>query len=282
MTIPSSLPDDELWRLIREDAPYGDLTTHSLGIGERKATISFSARRTMRLAGTEEAARMMELCGAQIDAIVPTGTELAANACFLQARGSAAALCLAWKTAQVLVESYSGMATRAAAMVQAVRSVGSDAAIACTRKNLPGTRAPSVKAICAAGMIAHRLGLSETILVTPEHQRFISEDARVWLGQLARCCPEKRIVAEVLTHERGMELALAGADVIQLEKFSPAAAARFVAAVREQAAQVKIAAAGGIDEHNIADYAKTGVDILVSSAPYSAPPADAVVVLRPQ
>lgn len=281
MTRMPALSDDELSRLIREDAPYGDLTTHSLGIGASEGKITFSARHAMCVAGVEEAARMLALCGAQIDAVVPTGTQLAAHQSFLQAHGTAAALCLAWKTAQTLVESYSGMATRAAAMVLAARNAGSDAAVACTRKNVPGTRALAVKAVCAAGMIAHRLGLSETILVTPEHQRFVTDDVRAWLQQLALCCPEKRMVVEVLTHERGMQFALAGADVIQLEKFSPPAVAQFVAAVRERV-PVRVAATGGIDAHNIADYARTGADILVSSAPYAAPPADVAVDLRPQ
>ncbi len=38
-----SLPDDELDRFIREDVPYGDLTTRGLGLSGRPAVIAFRA-----------------------------------------------------------------------------------------------------------------------------------------------------------------------------------------------------------------------------------------------
>lgn len=40
----SALDDGELERLLREDAPYGDLTTGALGIGALPGMISFAAR----------------------------------------------------------------------------------------------------------------------------------------------------------------------------------------------------------------------------------------------
>ena len=51
------LPDDLLQRLLAEDLPHGDLTTHLLGIGARSAIMTFAARGAMVVACIEEAAR---------------------------------------------------------------------------------------------------------------------------------------------------------------------------------------------------------------------------------
>ena len=72
--------------------------------------------------------------------------------------------------------------------------------------------------------------------------------------------------------------AQAGADVLQLEKFAPervAACRRLVDAARPG---VKLAATGGVDAGNARAYADAGADLIVSSAPYWAPPRDVKVV----
>ncbi len=43
----------------------------------------------------------------------------------------------------------------------------------------------------------------------------------------------------------------------------------------------RLAAAGGINGNNIADYARTGITLAVTSTPYYAKPADIEVVLSP-
>jgi molybdenum transport protein len=48
------------------------------------------------------------------------------------------------------------------------------------------------------------------------------------------------------------------------------------------APDVKIAAAGGVNPANAADYARAGAHILVTSAPYFAPPADIKVIISAQ
>lgn len=58
----------------------------------------------------------------------------------LQAEGDAQALLLGWKVAQTLVEAASGIATAAAAIVDALRAEGLATPLACTRKSFPGTR----------------------------------------------------------------------------------------------------------------------------------------------
>jgi molybdenum transport protein len=69
------LPDSDIDRFIEEDVPYGDLTTHLLGIGERPGRIIFSSREETTLCCTEEAARVLQKCGATLTSCMPSGVK---------------------------------------------------------------------------------------------------------------------------------------------------------------------------------------------------------------
>lgn len=274
------IDDGELWRLLSEDVPHGDLTTHLLGIGERPGRLRFTARTAMVAAATEAAARLFGLCGARVVGdVLPSGRVATAGTPLLAAEGPAAALHAAWKVAQVLVESCSGIATAARAIVDEARAAVPEVCVACTRKSFPGSRALALRAILAGGAVPHRLGLSDSVLVFPEHRTFLPaglSDA-VWIARLKAAAPEKKIVAEATGFDAALALARAGIDVLQLEKFDPAGVRRLVEAVRGEGLATLIAAAGGIGAGNARAYAAAGARILVTSAPYHAPPGEVQV-----
>ncbi len=271
------LSDSALDALLAQDVPYGDLTTDSLGITDQPALMSFAARAAMVLAGSEEAARLVEMAGGRVTRVSPSGTRLEAGAVFLEADGPAGALHRAWKVAQTLTEYASGIASRARRIVDAAPGV----TVACTRKNFPGAKDLSVKAVIAGGAVMHRLGLSETLLVFPEHRAFLPGPPEAWIAALRRKAPEKKIVVEAGSVEEAVALAKAGADVIQLEKLPPEAAAAVIAATRALTPPPVVAPAGGVTEANAAAYAAAGCRLLVTSAPFFGPPADVKVTLRP-
>ncbi len=277
------IPDTELWRLLAEDAPHGDLTTGLLGIGDRNGRIIFSARAPMVVCAAEDAARMFTLLGARVTAeVAPGGNRVPAGGRLLAAEGPAAALHLVWKVAQVLVESCSGIATSARAILDEARAVNPSVCVACTRKSFPGTRALALRAVLAGGAVPHRLGLSDSILVFPEHRAFLTGGGAeaTWIERLKSAAPEKKVVAEVTSLEQAIALARAGIDVLQLEKFPPALVSEVVEAVRIEGLPTLVAAAGGIDAGNARAYAATGARILVTSAPYHAKPAEVQVSIE--
>jgi len=276
-----TIPDDELRHWPAEDVPYGDLTTHALGFGDRTGRISFSARQAMVAACSEEAGRIMQLAGANVIECARSGTGLKAGGLLLAADGSAAALHAGWKVAQTLLETAGGIAAAAQAIVEAVRQVDSDIVVACTRKSLPGTRALSVKAILSGGAVPHRLGLSETILVFAQHRAF-TRDAPLAaiIDRLRRRAPEKKIVVEADTLADAVEVADAGADVVQIDKASAADVAALRRHCVQRAPRPLVAAAGGINATNAGDYARAGADVIVTSAPYTAHPLDVKVTME--
>ncbi|EIQ02167.1 putative molybdenum utilization protein ModD [Opitutaceae bacterium TAV1] len=308
------IPDDTLDRWLREDAPYLDLTTHTLGLGPEAARIAFHTRQPVVVCGTEEAARILAAAGgggslefrvsslelyqaalsspelqtlnAKLDFALPSGATAAPGDLLLAATGPAGALHIAWKVCANILEHASGIATRTRQLVETARAAapsGRHISVAATRKGFPGTRELAIKAVLAGGGVPHRLGLSETLLVFAQHRAFFPSDT-VFASKIpelkARAC-EKKFIVEADTPEEARRWADAGADGVQFDKLPPPALAEAVAALRAAHPGLLILAAGGINAANAAAHAATGVDALVTSSMFSAPPADIRVTIQP-
>ena len=271
--------DDELLAILRDDCPYSDITTEGLGIGGAAATLRMTARQDMVLCGVEEAVRMFALMGASAKAASASGAAVAAQGLILEAAGEARALHRTYKMAQTWIEILSGIATATRAIVTAAHRGNPHCRIACTRKHMPGMKRMAIRAIEAGGAAPHRLGLSDYLLVFNEH-RVLLDDAvalKDHLARLKRSAPERRLTAEAHGVDEALLLAKAGADVLQVDKLSPEDVAELRAKLSAAAPGVVLAAAGGVNASNAQAYAAAGADILVTSAPYYAPPRDVKV-----
>lgn len=273
----SSLSAADIDRLIAEDVPYGDLTTQALAIGGLRGAITFAARVDSIVCASEEAALIFERLGAVATVLAGSGTPAVAGTLLLRAEGRAAALFSGWKIAQTLMEWSSGIASAAAQVVAAARRESPRIVVACTRKTVPFNRHLCVKAVHAGGASMHRLGLSDSVLLFPEHRVFGEDGLVQTIARLRAQAPERLIVVEATGVEDAVTAA-AHADVVQLEKFSIEDTVRVLANVRKREdGRPGVAAAGGITAANAAQYAATGVDVLVTSWPYQAPPRDVQV-----
>lgn len=280
---PYTLPDNHLETLLQDDAPCGDATTFALGIGQLPGRLVFRARYEMVVCGSEEARRMGELRGLKVvGPVVASGTHLPACGEILCLEGEAAALHVVWKTAQTLMEYLSGIASCAAEIVAAARRANPAVSVVCTRKNFPGTKAAALKAVLSGGASPHRVSLSETLLVFAEHRAFLpGETARETIARLRQLWPERAIVVELDDAFAALDWFEAGVDIVQLEKMSPPAVEIIARQLAASGKHGRIAAAGGINPGNAEAYARAGAGILVTSAPYFAPPRDVAVTLTP-
>lgn len=280
--MPTIASRAELEALLLDDVPYGDLTTAALGIGAVPGSMQFTARDSMVLALAEDAAAIIECAGGRVELHAGSGSALDRGSPILTAHGPAASLLRSWKVAQTLIEIWSGVATDARAIVDAATAVAPRIVVACTRKNTPGTKRFAVAAVKAGGAVMHRLGLSETVLVFPEHRAFLGDESLVALAErLRHAAPEKRLVIEVTTVGAALAAAGAGFDVIQAEKFAPTEIASLAAQLASMPQRPIIAAAGGINAGNVAVFAQAGADVVVTSSPYLARPRDVQVRIGP-
>lgn len=277
------LHDDELSRILRDDCPYSDPTTEGLGIAQRPARATLTARHDMVVCGAEEAARLFELAGATARVVAATGSSVPAGTLLVEASGPAGGLHRACKMAQTLMEMLSGIATAARALVEAAHAENPRCRIACTRKHMPGMKASALRAIEAGGAVPHRLGLSDYVLVFEEHRSLL--DPIVPLGvhfaRLKAHAPERRLAAEASDVEGAVALAEAGAEIVQVDKLTPDEVRSVAARLQSFTPRPLLAAAGGINASNAGAYAAAGADILVTSSPYLAPPRDVKVRIAP-
>jgi molybdenum transport protein len=277
------VPDSEIDRFIEEDAPYGDLTTHLLGIDGKPGKMSFLTRHETTLCCTEEAVRLLSRLGITVPHVLSSGTLVPAGVTLLDAHGCAGALHLGWRVALNLLEYASGIASRTARIVKAARTVNPGVTVVTTRKSFPGTKKIAIKAVMAGGALPHRLGLSETILVFKQHTAFLGglEAFLRTIDDLRNRAKENKIIVEVENREEALLVAQSAVDVVQMDKAAPSELGAIVQEVRSANPAMKISAAGGINETNAAEYAATDVDIIVLSSVYFGKPADIGVSVLP-
>jgi len=277
------LTESEIDKLIEEDVPYFDLTTYLLDIGNKEGTISFSARHEIVVCATEECKRIFDRFNLKVLKFTPSGTQVPPKEVFLKAKGKAEAIHKVWKVTQNLLEYGSGIATRTRNLVNLAKSVNPDVEIVTTRKTLPLSKKICIKGILAGGALPHRLGLSETVLIFEQHLKFLGglEELLKKLPSLKRRTPEKKVTVEVNSVEEAFLALKAGADVVQIDKFSPEEVKKVVEFKERNFPSAKVAAAGGINESNIKTYASTGVDIIVLTCAYFGKPADIKVQIEP-
>ncbi|MFC0408143.1 ModD protein [Roseomonas elaeocarpi] len=268
--------------MLREDVPYGDLTTEGLGIADVGARATFAAGVDMTVCCTEEAETLFRLAGCEeARRLCATGVRLEAGSPMLVAEGPAGALHRAAKVAQVLVEIASGVASAAAQLRVLARQVRPDIVVACTRKHLPGAKDVMLKAVAAGGCVPHRLGLSDSVLVFAQHRSLLGrEPPHLWVSRLRAAQPERKIAVEAEDVDTAVQYAHAGVDALQCDKMSPEQVAEVARALQRHPNRPVLAATGGIHEGNVVAYARAGVDVIVTSAPYAAAPRDVKVTIE--
>ncbi|MFR3273114.1 MAG: ModD protein [Slackia sp.] len=194
-----TLSDERIDRIIAEDVPYLDLTSHVLGIGDEFGEMEYFTREACVLAGVEVAERIAAKLGCEAVKGARSGERLEAGQSFMTMRGSAAQLHQAWKVCLNAFDHLSAVATKTRAMVDAVHGVNPACEVLTTRKSMPGVKDLLIEAVVAGGAYPHRLGLSETVLVFDHHLTFFGGfDAFVeQLPSIRPRCVEKKLFVEV-------------------------------------------------------------------------------------
>lgn len=266
----------EIDHLIEEDVPYMDLTSHLLGIEDKPGRISYFTREKGVVCGTEVVEQMFCRLGIQPEEMIPSGERVEAGCVLISGAGSARQLHTVWKAAQNVLDHCSGIASKTRSIVDAVQSVNKSMVVLTTRKSFPGAKKLNIHAILAGGALPHRLGLSETVLIFDQHVAMIGgyDVLKRKLPIMKKQCPEKKILIETNEPELAGEFLSLGADGIQFDKMGAEDLSHAVADVRKNHPRSILLAAGGIHPGNALKYANTGVNGIVTTSLYTAPPLD--------
>ena len=264
--------DQELLEYIREDIPYFDLTTHLLNIDHKQGVLEIKTRENITVACVEEVQRIGELLGCNAVRKVNSGAELEAGETLLELQAATDVLHQAWRVTQILLEYSCGMATAGRKMVADVKEVNPKCEVFVTRKSFPFAKHFVMRSLISAGVLPHRLGLSESVLIFDNHRALYNtpEEFEAALPSIKERCVEKKLVVESESLEDAKKMLSLGADVIQMDKTTPEVLQELVEYKNQNYPNAKILAAGGINRKNAKEYAATGIDAIVTSSLYSA------------
>ncbi len=273
--------DKELDDFLLEDIYRGDLTTHALGLEKVPAKIEFKRKNAGVVAGISVAERLLKKLGITPQVYVNEGEAVEAGALLLSAVDSADKLQQAWKVVQLVLEWSCGVAQYTAEMIANAKAINPHAAVACTRKSIPNTRKLATNAVLAAGGHIHRQGVSETLLVFTNHRNLLVEPNN-WayiVETLKREAPENKVPLEADNFTQFEQMIIDSPDIIQLDKWSVEDVKAALDLIKAQGRNITLSVAGGVNKNNVADYAKLGINLFSTSAPYYAAPEDIKVVI---
>jgi nicotinate-nucleotide pyrophosphorylase (carboxylating) len=250
----------------------GDLTTDAIVEPNRDATARIVARSSGVISGVSIALLAFRMLDASIRAAILAGDgeRVEANGIVAEIAGSARAILTAERTALNLLTRLSGIATSTRTLVDLV--AGTRANIADTRKTTPGLRALERYAVACGGGMNHRFGLDDGVLIKDNHLALAGSIRGAVAAARARAGHMVKIEIEVDTLEQLREALLEPIDAVLLDNMSPAVLAE---AVRMVDGRFTVEASGGVDESNVLEIARTGVDVIsVGRITHSAPALD--------
>ena len=248
-----------LLSFIREDAPYGDITTEAV-IGDVRCHAVISAREAGLIAGLEEAAALFSHFGVTILDQTPDGCEVTPGIIVMSLDGPARGILLVERTALNIIGRMSGIATRTSHLSSLLSSAGSTTRIAATRKTAPGMRMLDKKAVVLGGGDPHRMNLSDGILIKDNHLALVSLE--VAIQRAKQRSMYRNIEVEVSTPADAVSAAKAGADILLLDNMTPELVSETLGICTTHGLrdQLIIEVSGTIDETNLLSYAIPGVD----------------------
>ena len=261
-------------RALEEDSIGADVTTNALIPTHLEARAFLVPKDPGILAGLEVAAAAFRRVDPNLvftqqllDGERVEGGEIVATVA-----GSMASILTAERTALNFLQRMSGIATLTDKYVNAVD--GTTASITDTRKTVPGLRLLDKYAVSIGGGRNHRMSLADGVLIKDNHLAALAGEG-VSLAQAisrarARAPHTVKIEVEVESIEAALAAANAGADIVMLDNMSPE---EMRSAVDQIAAECTVEASGGITLANVADVAKSGVDIISVGALTHSPPA---------
>ena len=248
---------------IEEDMGLGDITSDNIFTEKDKSTASFIAKEDMIVCGTLVAKDVFEYVDSKIDfkilkqdgALVKKGQVIA------QVKGKTLSILKAERPALNFMQRMSAIATKACELNKIAKKYG--VMLVDTRKSLPGFRKFDKYAVRIGGAKNHRMSLSDGVLIKDNHIAACGGIKQAISKIRAAIGHTPKIEVEVKNLKEVKEALLAKADIIMLDNMTPAEIKKMLKVINKQAI---VEASGGINQNNLEEYCKTGVDVISMGA----------------
>jgi nicotinate-nucleotide pyrophosphorylase (carboxylating) len=258
-----ALVDDVVGAALREDAPWGDVTSEYLIPADATAVATLSAREPGVFAGRAAFDAAFRLTDARITVEwrVAEGARFAAGDELAHVSGPARGILTGERIALNFSQRMSGIATLTSEYVQLI--AGTKAVIADTRKTTPGLRAFDRHAVTCGGGHNHRFSLSDAVMAKDNHLAVLTaggKDLTVELARVRAALPHTmKLEVEVDRLDQIEPVVAAGVDIVMLDNFSISDLNTGVALI---AGRAIVEASGGVNRETVRPIADTGVDVI--------------------
>lgn len=243
---------------LREDAPGGDVTTAGLFDEAEFGEARLIAKAAGVIAGLDVARAVFASIEADFvfQCKKRDGDRVAPGEIIAELAGTKRALLTGERLALNLLQRMSGIATMAAAFVEAVKDF--PVTILDTRKTVPGLRVLDKYAVRCGGATNHRMTLSDLAMIKDNHIKLAGGIAAA-VATLRQHAPGVRIEVETETLDDVREALAAGADIIMLDNM-PLETMREAVAIIGDRAQTE--ASGNVSLDTIRAIAASGVNFI--------------------
>lgn len=250
-------------RALEEDIGYGDITTLSLIPEELPAKGLFVAKKPGVTAGIKISRAVFAYLdpATQFEILKGDGEMLQPGDIIAVVRGRARTLLTGERTALNFLQRMSGIATKTRKMTELLKD--SPAQLLDTRKTTPGLRVLEKYAVSVGGARNHRFGLYDGVMIKDNHIKAVGSIQAAVTSARQKVPYTIKIEIETENLEQLQEALEAGADIIMLDNMD---IYEMEAAVKITAGRALLEASGGINEGNLAEVARTGVDFISMGA----------------
>lgn len=264
--------DDHIRAALREDMPFGDVSTAAVMPGPRPGRVRLIAKAKGVIAGLAVFSRVFALLdpATRVIADVADGERVSAGQHVATVEGDVRVLLEGERTALNYLQRMSGIATYTAGIAAALE--GTATTLVCTRKTTPGMRLFEREAVRLGGGGLHRYGLSDGVLLKDNHIDAAGGVAEAVAMARATAPFVDKVEVECESLEMVREAVEAGADIIMLDNMSHDDMAAAIALIDGRA---QTEASGNVDAANVGRYVDLGVDFVSCGAlTHSAPILD--------
>ena len=255
--------NDLIKRALEEDVGYGDITTLSLIPAEQKARGVFCAKTPGSVAGVEVCRAVFTYLDPDVkfETLKNDGDQILPGDVIAVVEGRARSLLTGERVALNFLQRLSGIASKTRQMVDMIKD--SSAQILDTRKTTPGLRVLEKYAVGVGGARNHRFGLYDGVMIKDNHIKAVGTIQKAVVTARQKVPHTLKIEVEVETMQQLQEALDAHADIIMLDNMDVYEMAEAVSIV---AGRALLEASGGINEGNLVEVARTGVDFISMGA----------------
>ncbi len=248
---------------LREDIGRGDITSQAIAPSSLTEKACIIAEEEGVLAGMEVAKEVFRLTSDQKVEFISESKDknsLKRKLTILILQTNVLAILKGERVALNFLARLSGIATLTKEYVDLASPFG--VKILDTRKTTPNLRILEKYAVRVGGGVNHRFGLDSGILIKDNHIRVCGSLKKAVERARQAIPPFWKIEVEVDGLSQAKEAVETGVEAIMLDNMGLEEIKKAVNLIRRQKREIIIEASGGVNLKNVADVAKSGVDLI--------------------